>query len=109
MLIWSCRRPAEFNSEPVSLKDRRMYALAPYIAPLTMDVPAPVGQHSVLDKMSAKQISRRIAKQDKDARKKLSKKNRKSKKRGDSSIKLAAKEAEQAAKLQYLVIENFQG
>lgn len=47
-----------------------MQALAPYVAPLTLNVPPPTKQRNVLDKMSAKQIERSRQKQEKGQQKK---------------------------------------
>jgi hypothetical protein len=46
----------------MSLRDRYMQALMPYVAPLSFDVPPPTEQRSLIDKMSAKQIERRVQK-----------------------------------------------
>lgn len=79
-----------------------MLALAPHVAPLTLDVPPPTQQLNALDKMSAKQVSRRIEKQDRRTQKKL---NKKTKNNGHND-KAEAKAAKDVAKLQYLVVES---
>ncbi|KAH8200333.1 hypothetical protein TruAng_005486 [Truncatella angustata] len=106
--------PSDMNREPIALRDRRMQILAPHIAPLTLEVPPPAEQRSVLDRISARQVSKRIAKQEKDFVKKFDKQSRKSEKRRRKGkegyiIKVEAKQLEDIAKLQYLVIENLYG
>ncbi|KAF3034331.1 Serine/arginine repetitive matrix protein 2 [Didymella heteroderae] len=54
----------------VSVRDRCMSALQPYLANLSLDVPPPKGESSVLEKIAAKGIERRRRKQDKKYRKK---------------------------------------
>jgi hypothetical protein len=47
-----------------------MQAIAAYVSPLSLDVPPPTPQRSVLDRMSAKQIHNTIEKQEKKIQKK---------------------------------------
>lgn len=46
-----------------------MQVLAPYIAPLSLDVPPMAPQQKILDKVSAKLVAHTISKQEKDAMK----------------------------------------
>jgi hypothetical protein len=62
--------PVNVDTGCLTLCDRRMAALAPYISPLTMDVPPPTKQRNVLDKIAAMQLQRAITKQEKAIRKK---------------------------------------
>jgi hypothetical protein len=54
----------------ISMRDRRMAALGPYIAPLTTDVPPPTTQRNILDKIAAKQVDKTTEKKEKGLRKK---------------------------------------
>lgn len=90
---------------PIPMRDRRMQALAPYIAPLSLDVPAPAPQEKMLDKVSAKLIAHTIAKEEKDAFKKQRKLVQ-----GEVSHEEIAEEERQdikkVKKMEYIVIEN---
>lgn len=54
----------------ISMRDRRMAALAPYIASLTTDVPPPTKQRNILDKIAAKQVDKTTEKKEKGLHKK---------------------------------------
>ncbi|KAK9369814.1 hypothetical protein V1509DRAFT_638496 [Lipomyces kononenkoae] len=54
----------------INMCDRRMDALAPYIAPLTTQVPPPTKQRNILDKIAAKQVERTKNKKEERMRKK---------------------------------------
>jgi hypothetical protein len=49
----------------LSLRDRRLRVLQPFFAELRFDVPPPAEQKNVLDKIAAKQVSRKISKREK--------------------------------------------
>ncbi|KAH8690856.1 hypothetical protein BGW36DRAFT_432635 [Talaromyces proteolyticus] len=102
---WPELAPAEMQMNPVSMRDRRMQALAPYIAPLSLDVPAPVPQDKMLDKLSAKLIAHTIAKEKKDTLKKQRKLAQ-----GEVSYEEFAeeerKDVKKVKKMDYIVIEN---
>lgn len=59
------RRPLDASNLGTNLRDRRLKALEGFIAPLDLDVPPPAEQTNVLDKISAKQVSRKISKDEK--------------------------------------------
>lgn len=66
--------PADIGPNPIiTMRDRRMAALAPYIAPLTTDVPPPTKQRNILDKIAAKQLENKAEKKEKVLRKKQQK------------------------------------
>ena len=54
----------------VTLHGRRMAALAPYISPLTTEVPPPTQQRNILDKIAAIQLKRTTEKKEKSIKKK---------------------------------------
>lgn len=58
------------SNSVISMRDRRMVALSPYIAPLTTDVPPPTKQRNILDRIAAKQVDKTTEKKDKKLRKK---------------------------------------
>jgi len=45
----------------VSVRDRRLQALSPHIAPLIFDVPVPARQANAIDRLSAQQLQRQMA------------------------------------------------
>ncbi|KAK1687578.1 hypothetical protein BDP55DRAFT_630773 [Colletotrichum godetiae] len=57
----------------MSLQDRRMRTLEPYIAPLTFEVPPPSRERNLVDRMTEKQIERAVKKNDKQREKKQGK------------------------------------
>ncbi|KAK1635580.1 hypothetical protein BDP81DRAFT_322000, partial [Colletotrichum phormii] len=57
----------------LSLQDRRMRTLEPYIAPLTFEVPPPSKERNLVDRMTEKQIERAVKKKDKQTEKKRGK------------------------------------
>lgn len=66
--------------ESVSLVDRRMRSLTPYIAPLTFDVPPPAEQRYRIDQISAKAIDRERKQIAKKQQKKMNKNRRRQEK-----------------------------
>ncbi|KAF2791177.1 hypothetical protein K505DRAFT_206973, partial [Melanomma pulvis-pyrius CBS 109.77] len=56
--------PLNIRSGPTTIRDRRLQALEPYIAPLSFDVPLPTNQRNALDQMAAKQSERNIQKKE---------------------------------------------
>lgn len=68
----------------VSVRDRRLQALEPHIAPLVFDVPVPARQTNAIDRLAAGQLKRQMAKAEKKAmearRKEHEKANKKAKK-----------------------------
>lgn len=72
--------PAESPESEVhisSFTERRMQALAPYIAPLTFDVPPPSPQRRFIDQGSARAIEHRVAKRESKEKRKAEKSMRK--------------------------------
>lgn len=66
--------PVDIGPNPIiTMRDRRMAALAPYIAPLTTNVPPPTKQRNILDKIAAKQLEKTTEKKEKGLRKKQQK------------------------------------
>lgn len=70
-----------------------MLALAPYIAPLSFDVPPPILQRNMLDKLSARQIENTLKRQEKKqqysqekTKKKDEKKLNKARERSESEV-----------------------
>ncbi|EXF77138.1 hypothetical protein CFIO01_01785 [Colletotrichum fioriniae PJ7] len=57
----------------LSLPDRRMRTLEPYVAPLTFEVPPPSKERNLVDRMTEKQIERAVKKREKQREKKRSK------------------------------------
>ncbi|KAH8894598.1 hypothetical protein GQ53DRAFT_820966 [Thozetella sp. PMI_491] len=78
--------PLDRSSKYTSVRDRRMQALAPYVSPLSLDVPPPAPQRSVLDRISAKQIQHTIDKKEKKERKKQSASQSDSESDSDNSL-----------------------
>jgi hypothetical protein len=69
-------RPERGRGEHIGLAKRRLEALSPYIAPFDFDVPAPAEQTNVLNKLSAKQQARKVAKTDRKVEKKALKREK---------------------------------
>ncbi|KAF3049356.1 hypothetical protein E8E11_005380 [Didymella keratinophila] len=69
--------PVRIDRDPqagiISVRDRCVSAVQPYVADLSFDVPPPSGERNVLDKLAAKGIERRRRKQDEKHRKKFEK------------------------------------
>lgn len=78
------------------LRERRQHALQPYVAALTYDIPEPVKQTNVFDKIAAKQQSMRLAKQASKDHKHAEKQMRKAEK---DERKEARKEEKHAYKM----------
>ncbi|KAF4775626.1 hypothetical protein HER10_EVM0012678 [Colletotrichum scovillei] len=57
----------------MSLQDRRMRTLAPYVAPLSFEVPPPSKERNIVDRMTEKQIERAVKKKEKQRERKRSK------------------------------------
>ncbi|KXH42221.1 hypothetical protein CSIM01_08973 [Colletotrichum simmondsii] len=57
----------------MSLQDRRMRTLAPYVAPLSFEVPPPSKERNLVDRMTEKQIERAVKKKEKQRERKRSK------------------------------------
>ncbi|KAG9642994.1 hypothetical protein KCU86_g8722, partial [Aureobasidium melanogenum] len=68
----------------MSVRDRRLQALEPYIAALEFDVPEPARQENAIDRLSASQLKRQMAKSEEKAmearRKQSEKRNKKAEK-----------------------------
>lgn len=62
--------PLTTENENVSMMERRLEGLRPYMAELDFDVPPPTQQTGILAKMSAGQVKRQVKKADKKAVKK---------------------------------------
>ncbi|KAF3001279.1 hypothetical protein E8E13_004269 [Curvularia kusanoi] len=62
---------AEKNLEHgiISIRDRCMYALQPYVADLSFNVPPPSGERNILDRIAAKSIEKKRKKQEEKSRK----------------------------------------
>lgn len=82
-----------------------MEALRPYIAPLSLNVPPPTPQRHMLDKISAKQVAYKIAKQEKKSLKKQQK-YRENEAKGMDQDDSDRKDSKKIKKLEYIVIEN---
>jgi hypothetical protein len=59
------------SPESISLRNRVMQQLAPYVAPLSFEMPPPTASRSIIDKMTAKQIQSQIQRQAKSNREEL--------------------------------------
>ena len=89
----------------VSVRDRRMQALAPFIAPISLDVPPPAPPQHMLDKISATQVAYQLQKQNK----KDMKAQQKLREGGDEDKdpeKRERKNLKKMKKLEYVVIEQ---
>ena len=62
--------PINVQASCLTLRERRMAALVPYISPLTTEVPPPTQQRNVLDKIAAMQLRRAAKKQETSIKKK---------------------------------------
>jgi hypothetical protein len=117
------------GTETITIRQRRMQVLAPYIAEITTDVPPPAPQFKVLDRISAKQVANKLSKQEKKALKEQEKRKEKEDKgkgikeeSGESEGKLekkalkqlekrkkkgektVSKEGKQLTKMEYIVV-----
>jgi hypothetical protein len=79
----------------VSLRDRRMMKLAPYIAPLTLNVPPPSQERNFIDNLAEKQLQKQSTKIDQKEAKKHHKAVYKHEKR---ALKLAEKHKKREVK-----------
>lgn len=79
-----------------------MQTLAPYIAPLSLQVPPPTEQRSIIDKISAKQVEHRIRKEAKVSQKRSEKLQEKGREKGKS----AKKDWEKVKRMEYIIIES---
>jgi hypothetical protein len=89
----------------VSMRDRRMQTLAPYIAPLSLNVPAPAPQEKMLDKLSAKVVAHTIAKEKKDTLKRQ-RKSAQGEMTNEEFREEERKDIKRVKKMDYLVIES---
>lgn len=69
----------------ITLRDRRMKALEPYIASLRFDVPPPTAQRGLLDRLGAKQIEARMTRAEKKEREKVMKREKSTRRESVSS------------------------
>lgn len=76
----------------MSVRDRRLQALAPYIAALEFNVPEPARQENAIDRLSASQLKRQIAKSEEKAKEARKKENEKKNKRAEKEDKKAEKD-----------------
>ncbi|KAK1495296.1 hypothetical protein CTAM01_08751 [Colletotrichum tamarilloi] len=65
--------PTTPETYEMSLQDRRMRTLAPYVAPLSFEVPPPSKERNFVDRMTEKQIERAVKKKEKQRERKRSK------------------------------------
>lgn len=97
--------PVDIYTNSISLRDRRMQVLAPYIASLSLEVPPTAPQEKILDKISAKLVAHTISKQHKEAMKQ----QRKVLEGGVTQEEIAEQECEAIKKLkrmEYIVVEH---
>lgn len=97
--------PVGIHTNSVTIRDRRMQALAPYIAPLSLNVPAPAQQENMLDKLSAKVVAHTIAKEKKDALKRQ-RKAAQGEMTGEELREEEQKDIKKVKKIEYIVIES---
>ncbi|KAF2107058.1 hypothetical protein BDV96DRAFT_461599, partial [Lophiotrema nucula] len=102
---WPALVPVDEHMTIVSVRDRRMQALAPYIAPLSLDVPPPAPPQNMLDKISAKTVARKLQNQNKKDLKEQ-KKLREDEGDEEDPEKRERKNLKKVKKLEYIVIEN---
>jgi hypothetical protein len=84
-----------------------MHAIAPYIAPLSIDAPPPAPQRNMIDKISARQVAHKMSRQEKKILKrpdKLKENRRENRDEEDEEHKAEKK----ARKMEYIVVENLQ-
>ncbi|KAF3387906.1 hypothetical protein DPV78_012339 [Talaromyces pinophilus] len=104
-LGWPELAPVHIQMNFVSMRDRRMQTLAPYIAPLSLNVPDPAPQEKMLDKLSAKVVAHTIAKEKKDALKRQ-RKSVQGEMTGEEMREEERKEIKKVKNMDYIVIES---
>lgn len=82
-----------------------MQTLAPYIAPLTLDVPPPAPQEKMLDKLGAKVVAHTIAREKKDALKRQ-RRSAQGETTGEELREEERKDVKKVNKMDYIVIES---
>lgn len=87
------------------MRDRRMQALSPYIAPLSTNVPAPAPQEKMLDKLSAKLVAHTIDREKKDALKRQ-RKSASGEMTCEEAREEERKSIKRVKKMDYIVIES---
>jgi hypothetical protein len=75
----------------MSVRDRRLQALEPHIAPLVFDVPVPARQTNAIDRLAAGQLKRQMAKVEEKALEARRKENEKADKRAKKDDRKAEK------------------
>jgi hypothetical protein len=75
----------------MSVRDRRLQALEPHIAPLDFDVPVPARQTNAIDRLAAGQLKRQMAKAEEKALEARRKENEKADKRAKKDDRKAEK------------------
>jgi hypothetical protein len=78
----------------VSVRDRRLQALKPHVAPLVFDVPVPARQTNAIDRLAAGQLKRQMAK----AEEKAMEARRKESEKADKKAKKEERKAEKDRK-----------
>ncbi|CAD0100337.1 unnamed protein product [Aureobasidium mustum] len=76
----------------MSVRDRRLHALDAYIAPLEFDVPEPARQENAIDRLSASQLKRQMAKAEEKAIEARRKENEKKNKKAEKEDRKAEKD-----------------
>jgi hypothetical protein len=76
----------------VSVRDRRLQALEPHIAPLVFDVPVPARQTNAIDRLAAGQLKRQMAKAEEKAMEARRKEHDKAEKKAKREDKKADKD-----------------
>ncbi|KAH0366425.1 hypothetical protein KCU65_g5396, partial [Aureobasidium melanogenum] len=76
----------------ISVRDRRLQALEPYIAGLEFNVPEPARQENVIDRLSASQLKRQMAKSEEKALAARRKENEKRNKRAEKEERKTEKD-----------------
>ncbi|KAG9524611.1 hypothetical protein KCV07_g1766, partial [Aureobasidium melanogenum] len=76
----------------MSVRDRRLQALEPYIAALEFDIPEPARQENAIDRLSASQLKRQMAKSEEKAMEARRKETEKKNKRAGKEDKKAEKD-----------------
>lgn len=80
------------QSWEMSVRDRRLQALAPYTAALDFNVPEPARQENAIDRLSASQLKRQMAKSEEKAMEARRKENEKKNKRAEKEDRKAEKD-----------------
>jgi hypothetical protein len=76
----------------MSVRNRQLQALEPYVAPLIFDIPVPTRQTNVLDRLAAGQLKRHMAKAEEKAIEARKKENKKADKKAKKEDKKAEKD-----------------